>query len=57
MEAASIPGTPVVPALTMPSLAELDTTVVSTGVSAKAKAVDEVSVAAARVIELNDGAG
>ena len=36
---------------------ELDTTVVSTGVSAKAKAVYEVSVAAARAIELNDGVG
>ena len=46
-----------VPALTMRSLAELDTTVVSTGVLAKAKAVDEVSVAATRVIELNDGVG
>ena len=46
-----------VPAFAMLSLAELDTTVVSTGVSAKAKAVDEVSVAAARVTELNDGIG
>ena len=41
----------------MPSLAELGTTVASTGVSAKAKAKDEVSVAAARVTELNDGIG
>ena len=43
------------PALTGPSHAELGTTLASAGVSAKAKAEDEVSVAAARVTELNNG--
>ena len=57
MEAASTPALPEVPAVIMPSLVEPDTTTVSTRVSAKAKAVDEASVAAARVIEVIEGSG